>query len=237
MFQIKTLLCTYLLWTAFEMILFHFMKYSNSTRYSISRKEQRRGCHRRFPSNQSPKTSKRVEGTHRVAFLVRNVPISWHKKALFIDDRSAAWSASGDFIFGRGTNRGNGGWGGTTSYSVQRSIGFHLMLGKRFIGSRGNQHVAHTFITTHTDTHTCIHRQLSGVHAQSRTRGTHTHYLNWPKKKASITRTVFDVGEPAAVFPCCIAAGCSPGTRTTSLGLVSARNFLLLWRAARDSGP
>ena len=36
------------------------------------------------------------------------------------------------------------------------------------------------------------------------------HYLSWPRKKARVTRIVREVGQPAAVFPCCIAAGCSP---------------------------
>lgn len=77
-----------------------------------------------------------------------------------------------------------------------------------------------------------VHAHSTHTHTQTGWRHTreghtyeNTHYLNWPKKKASITRTVFDVGEPAAVFPCCIAAGCSPGTRTTRVGLVSALHF------------
>lgn len=45
----------------------------------------------------------------------------------------------------------------------------------------------------------------------------HAHYLSWPRRKASITRTVLELGEPAAVFPCCIAAGCSPETETRAL--------------------
>lgn len=44
----------------------------------------------------------------------------------------------------------------------------------------------------------------------------HAHYLSWPRRKASITRTVLELGEPAAVFPCCIAAGCSPETETSA---------------------
>jgi len=44
----------------------------------------------------------------------------------------------------------------------------------------------------------------------------HAHYLSWPRRKASITRTVLELGEPAAVFPCCIAAGCSPEIETSA---------------------
>lgn len=93
-----------------------------------------------------------------------------------------------------------------------------------------------TCTTHHTSSHTCkyhgreytriVHTHTAGWrHTHEGHTYENTHYLNWPKKKASITRTVFDVGEPAAVFPCCIAAGCSPGTRTTRVGLVSALHF------------
>lgn len=40
------------------------------------------------------------------------------------------------------------------------------------------------------------------------------HYLNCPRKNANATSIVLDVGEPAAVFPCCIAAGCSPKSKS-----------------------
>jgi len=56
----------------------------------------------------------------------------------------------------------------------------------------------------------------------------HAHYLSWPRRKASIIRTVLELGEPAAVFPCCIAAGCSPETET------SIRRILLLYFQRSD---
>ena len=43
------------------------------------------------------------------------------------------------------------------------------------------------------------------------------HYLSWPRKKARVTRNVREVGQPAAVFPCCIAAGCSPASGKNAL--------------------
>lgn len=46
------------------------------------------------------------------------------------------------------------------------------------------------------------------------------HYLSWPRRKASITSTVLELGEPAAVFPCCIAAGCSPETETSTRRII-----------------
>lgn len=113
---------------------------------------------------------------------------------------------------------------------------------------------SHVHNTSYSSSHTCKYHgreYMRIVHTHTdrleHTHGGHTyentHYLNWPKKKASITRTVFDVGEPAAVFPCCIAAGCSPGTRTTRVGLVSAlhfrfqpEHFVFFFHASRQKG-
>lgn len=99
----------------------------------------------------------------------------------------------------------------------------HSFLTRFLVRSHGHGHtVTRAGMHIGTRTRYSIHIQVGDTFTD---KYENTHYLNWPKKKTSITRTVFDVGEPAAVFPCCIAAGCSPGTRTTSLWLVSALHF------------